>query len=81
MKNKLTRTITRLVSEQIRGVISIYQFDEYFYVEIIDNSNFVWRTEIEDVRIKEAFYFVKVNSIASAIIMRYRKYINNRYFY
>lgn len=80
MKNKLTRTITRLVSEKIRGVIIVYQFGEYFYIEIIDNSNFVWRTEIEEIRIKGTL-LTKAKIISSTIIIAYREYIYNKYFY
>lgn len=80
MKHKLTRMITRLVAEQIRGVISIYQFDEYFYVEIIDNKNYVWRTTLEEIRINLPL-IKKAKVISSAIVIAYRKHIENTYFY
>lgn len=79
-KNKLTRAITRLVAEQVRGVISVYNFDNYFYVKIIDTNNFVWLTEIEEIQIK-CTDLLKAKFISTAIIESYRKYIINKYFY
>lgn len=80
MKNKLTRQITRLVAEQIRGVITVYQFDKYFYVEIIDNKNCVWRCELEEIRIQLPL-IKKAKVISSTILIAYRKHIENTYFY
>ena len=80
MRNKLTRQITRLVGDRIRGVISIYQFVKFFYVEIIDINNRFWRTEIEEIRIHTPL-INKANIISSAIVNAYRKHIENIYFY
>ena len=80
MNNKLTREITKLTAKKIRGVISIYNFDGYFYIDIIDNNNFVWRYLLEDIGMNISL-MKKAKLVSSAIVIAYRKYINNRYFY
>ena len=80
MKNKLTKQITRLTAKHIRGTICVYQVDRTFYIEIIDNKNYVWRHTIEDFNIKFSL-MNKAKIISDTIVITYRKYINSCYFY